>query len=187
MFPEFKWSKESKWTLTTAAKTSLESWRSSLFATYEKQLKTTPPDCLAALGRMLWQGPITKLFGRANETMFPMPVDEQDQWKLVNSSGKTTYLPRQIFALRQWNPTTRSYDVYDSHLEGAPKNSEKEEWFRDAIRHLKSYFGGKLAPDAHFLAMNEKDLLCQTFLDSINVGGTNKWTDIVMTTKGTHA
>ena len=39
-----------------------------------------------ALGRMLWQGPLTKLYGRANETMFPMPEDEKSDWKLVCST-----------------------------------------------------------------------------------------------------
>ena len=36
-----------------AAKESLASWRKGLFVSYEKQLKKTPPECLA--GRLLYQ------------------------------------------------------------------------------------------------------------------------------------
>ena len=38
---------------------------------------------------MLWQGPLTKLYGRANEIMFPMPEEEQGDWKLVSFFGGT--------------------------------------------------------------------------------------------------
>ena len=96
---------------------------------------------------MLWQGPLTTLYGRANEIMFPMPEEEKSDWKLVrsasnwcefldtklkilaktavtvsllymfllfgwlqvNDAGKTTFLPRPIYAIRIWNPVTRSY------------------------------------------------------------------------------
>ena len=43
------------------------------------------------------------------------------------------------------------------------------------------------APDENFLEMNNQDLLCPTFLDAINTRGANKWTKIVMETRGMHA
>ena len=34
-------------------------------------------------------------------------------------------------------------DVYENHLDGAPKTEgEKEDWFKEAICYLKSCFGG---------------------------------------------
>ena len=36
---------------------------------------------------MLWQGPLTTLYGRANEIMFPMPEEEKSDWKLVRSAS----------------------------------------------------------------------------------------------------
>jgi len=187
MFPEYQWERDSTWMVATAAKESLASWRKGLFASYEKQLKKTPPECLAALGRMLWQGPLTKLYGRANETMFPMPEEEKSDWKLVNAAGKTTFLPRPIYAIRTWNPVTRSYDVYENHLDGAPTEDDIEDWFKEAVCHLKSCFGGDQAPDKNILEIYNQDLLCPTFLDAINTGGANKWTKIVMETRGVHA
>ena len=33
-------------------------------------------------------------------------------------------------------------DVYENHLDGAPTEDDIEDWFKEAVCHLKSCFGG---------------------------------------------
>merc|ERR1711934_172011 len=149
-------------------------WRDIKFKDYEKAIKKCPPECLAGLGRMLHLGPITKLFGRADDSMFPMTEEEKVQW---------TVLPLQLAGLRSFDPVTRTYNAIDMRLGGAPP-AEEEEWFAGVVRHLKSNVDGAPARDQTVLNLYETDLLCERFLKAIKECGPNKWSELVFKTKG---
>jgi ubiquitin-protein ligase len=188
-FPEYRFSATDPWKLCTGGLDGVENWRRISFKLYEESIRETPPSCLAGLGRLLWLGPITHLYANANDQIFPMPESEQPDWTVVRVDEKTgkehkTYLPRTLHALRIWNPTTRAYEAVETKLEGSPGPQEKEAWFKGIVRHLKTNFQGPPAVDAEFLAQNEADLLCPAFIQAINSGGANNWSDLVFKVKG---
>jgi len=134
---------------------------------------------------MLHLGPITKLFGRADDTMFPMTEEEKKQYTVVpDDGGKNTLLPLQLNGLRSFDPVTRTYNAIDMRLGGAPPADKEEEWFAGVVRHLKSNFHGGPALDQTILDLYEKDLLCDRFMKAIKECGPNKWSDLVFKTKG---
>lgn len=184
-FPEFQYDENGPWQMCPAGEFSLKNWRDSSFKIYEDNLRQTPPECLASLGRMLAAGPITRLYGRANDPLFPMPEEQKNAWIVLRGDGKKTYLPRPLNGLRIWNVTSRLYSTMDMGLKGAPDGPDEEEaWFVRVVKHLKTNFQGSAACDETFLDQNEQDLLCQTFRDAVEGGGSNKWTKLVFSTKG---
>ena len=183
-FPEYQYDEGGPWRMCPAGATSLEAWRDSSFKLYEKALMQTPPECLASLGRMLHLGPVTQLYGRADDPLFPMPEEEKGNWTVLRNDGKKTYLPRPLNGLRMFNITSRLYTPMDMRLKGAPPPDAEEAWFVSVVKHLKSNFQGSAACDETFLDQNEKDLLCQTFRDAVESAGSNKWTELVFSTKG---
>ena len=52
---------------------------------------------------MLWQGPLTTLYGRANEIMFPMPEEEKSDWKDTTTS-------EDIDEMLHWRETSCGID-----------------------------------------------------------------------------
>jgi len=183
-FPEFQFEEGGPWGMCTAGVESLQQWRDSSFKLYEKSVRKTPPECLASLGRMLHLGPVTQLYGRANDTLFPMIDEEKKDWTVVRGDGKKTYLPRRLTGLRMWDIAARQYTPIDMRLKGAPAAADEETWFVAVVKHLKSNFQGSPACDKAFLEQNERDLLCETFRDAVKTAGANKWTDLVFSTKG---
>merc|ERR1712054_83170 len=99
--------------MCTAGIESLQTWRDTSFKLYEKNLRQTPPSCLASLGRLLHLGPVTTLYGRANDTLFPMDEAEQPDWIVTRVDGKKTYLPRCLGGLRMWNVSKRCHENID--------------------------------------------------------------------------
>lgn len=183
-FPEFQFAADGPWEMSTAGADSLQQWRDSSFKLYEKSLRQTPPECLASLGRMLHLGPVTQLYGSANDTLFPMAEAEKKDWTVTRGDGKKTYLPRRLNGLRTWDVKARCYTPVDMRLKGAPSPADEEAWFVAVVKHLKSNFQGSPACDQTFLEQNERDLLCKTFKDAVDSAGANKWTDLVFATKG---
>jgi len=183
--PEFRFP-GGDWRVSCAGADAVRSWRDSKFGQYEKDIRTCPPKCLSGLGKMLHLGPVTKLFGRADDPLFPMTDEEKARWTVVpkDGSGKATHLPWQLGGLRSWDPVTRSYSAIDIRLKGAPPSDKEEEWFAGVVKHLKSCFQGPPACDEAFLAQNERDLLCPRLKKAIAECGANKWTDLVISVKG---
>ena len=184
-FPEYRFP-GTEWRVSTAGKDALVQWRNVKFKDYETNIKKCPPNCLAGLGKMLHLGPVTNLYGLANDPMFPMTEEEKVKWTVVpkDNPKNKTFLPLQLNGLRCFNPVSRSYEALDMRLGGAPPADKEEEWFAGVVRHLKTNFQGGPAADQFFLDINENDLLCPRFMKSIEESGTNKWTDLVFKTKG---
>ncbi len=59
-------------------------------------------------------------------------------------TGKVIKLPHAVSQLRRWSAETLTYDMIDAHLEGAPKEHEK-----DIIDNVKAKIQGKedISPD----------------------------------------
>lgn len=185
-FPEYKFSENDEWKISSAGIENILSWRSSLFKLYESRIRMTPPECMKGLRRMLWEGPVTNLYESVNNNIFPIPDDEKHHWVIVNTNniGKkvTTYIPRKLHSLRIWNPLFRCYLRVETKLENSPQNPEK--WFINLVKYLKSNLHGHHALDQETLNINENDIVSSKFLELIKEKGDSKWSQYVMEIKG---
>ena len=107
-FPEFRFVEGEQWRMCRGGATSVESYRSMKFKTYEDNIKACPPPCMAGLARMIHAGPVTSLYENANcgGQIFPMSEEELGNFQHTRPDGKVVNLPRIVLELRVYNPET---------------------------------------------------------------------------------
>jgi hypothetical protein len=144
------------WTLARGGAAVIEDQKRTLFQIYAKDISEENPKCLSTLRRMLQGGPITRVYtggGRPPHTpshegfVLRMPPDEVKEWTVLNDRGELVDIPRPALNIRVWNSVTRSYDVINPLLDGAPATpQETDEWFVGVVKQLKRsrYLGSVL-------------------------------------------
>ena len=71
---------------------------------------------------MLQMGAMNRVY---DKVAFPIPEDEIADWQAINEkTGKATDMPRQVYALRMWDPSVMTYTPVEPLLDGAPATDE---------------------------------------------------------------
>lgn len=176
-FPQFRFESDEPWRVCTGGAASIESYRSTKFELYEKDIKTCPPACMAGLARNLHSGPVTKLYENANigSQIFPMTEEEMPKFQHTRPDGKVVNLPRIVLELRLYDPNSCTYKTLNRDLTGAPTDRELQ-WFDDLTKHLKSNLHGAPAADQGMLDFYEKELIeSPQFIKQVEQMGENGW------------
>lgn len=135
---EFAFAEEpSRFYLAQISREALETYRGMKFEAWHKMLKE--PTCEAQFRRMLQIGVVTRLY---DPQIFPTPDSLKSLYQVTDEkTGKKIELPHPVATLRIWNVQKQCYEPVETHLQGAPAESEKDTWWAAKIQELKSLQG----------------------------------------------
>jgi len=136
-FVEYKFAEEEVYHLARVSTDALEHYRSVKFKLWLDMLDN--PTCEAQFRRMLQLGVVTRLY---DKELFPTPEEWIEKYRVKDEhSGKMISIPHMVEELRIWNSATQQYDPIDSHLDGAPTEEERIQWWKDKIEEMKTAKG----------------------------------------------
>ncbi|CAJ1333149.1 unnamed protein product [Effrenium voratum] len=126
-----------EWRLAQVSREALETYRGMKFEAWKQMLQK--PTCEAQFRRMLQLGVVSQLY---DPQLFPTPAAFQSQYQVTDDrTGKQIQLPHPVKELRVWKAEKQQYESIDTQLSGAPREAEKEGWWKDFMDTLRKEHG----------------------------------------------
>jgi ubiquitin-conjugating enzyme E2 D/E len=132
------------WMTSCIGVDSLENYRSSKFGLWKHMALNIWKDCLSSFIRVLKGGPICHMF---DDKMFPEAPGDEKAWQVVDAAGKIRRVAHPVEAMRIYRPATKSYEVVDTRLGGAPLDDQVASFWTSLLQEIRAVTAPQVGVD----------------------------------------